>query len=76
MLEEMSAFKKDDTWELVLLFFNKGVVSYKPVFIVNQKTYGIVDRYKVRLAVRGFMQTYGIDYEQTFALVDKMNTIE
>ena len=32
----------------------------------------LVERYKVKLIAKGFTRTYGIDFEETFALVKKM----
>ena len=34
-----------------------------------------VERYKARLVAKGFTQTYGVDYLETFALIEKMNTV-
>lgn len=32
--------------------------------------------YKARLIAKGFTQTYGVDYLETFALIAKMNTVK
>jgi hypothetical protein len=34
-----------------------------------------MNRYKVRLVTKGYAQTYGIDYEETYSLVAKMTTV-
>ena len=47
----------------------------KWVFSVKYKSDGSVEWYKERLVAKGFTQTYGIDYQETFASVAKLNTI-
>jgi hypothetical protein len=42
---------------------------------VKQNLYGKVERYKARLVAKGYCQTYGVDYDEAFAPVEKMNTI-
>jgi hypothetical protein len=42
---------------------------------VKQTPEGKVERYKARLVARGYSQTYGIDYDETFAPVAKMSTV-
>ncbi|KAK2977889.1 hypothetical protein RJ640_022680 [Escallonia rubra] len=39
------------------------------------RTYGSVNRHKVKLVAKGFTQTYGVDYQETFAPVAKLNTV-
>ena len=75
MQEEMRALKKNDRWDLVDLPNGKRVVGCKWVFIIKHKTDESVERYKARLVANAFTQTYGIDNEETFAPIAKMNSI-
>ena len=53
----------------------KKAVGCKWVFTIKQTPEGKVDRYKARLVAKGYNQTYGIDYDETFALVAKMGIV-
>jgi Reverse transcriptase (RNA-dependent DNA polymerase) len=44
-------------------------------YLVKHTSEGNVDRFKTRLMVKSYTQTYSMDYEETFALLVKINTI-
>ena len=74
-MEEMNALRRSGTWEIIDLPGGKKIVGCKWVFTIKCKADGSIERYKVRLVAKGFTQTYGIDYQETFAPVVKINSI-
>ena len=54
----------------------KKTIGCKWVFSEKYKANGTIDIYKARLVAKGYTQIYGIDYQETFVLVAKMNTIK
>jgi hypothetical protein len=50
-------------------------IFYKWVSKIKHGVNGEVERYKARLVARGFIQTSGVDYNKTFALIAKFVSI-
>ena len=75
MDEEMAALDVNHTWDLVPLPSGKKAIGCKWVYKIKHKADGSIERYKARLVAKGYAQTYGIDYEETFAPVAKMATV-
>jgi hypothetical protein len=47
----------------------------KWVFKVKRDEHGVVSKHKARLVVKGYAQRYGIDYDEVFALVARLDSV-
>ena len=75
MKTEMEALEKNATWELVTLLDGKSIVGCRWVFTVKHKANESVERYKASLVAKGYTKSFGVDYQETFAPVAKLNTV-
>ena len=73
--EAMSALEKNKIWEIVERPKGKNIVDCKWIFTMKYKADGSLERHKARLVAKGYTQTYGVDYQENFALIAKMNTV-
>eukprot|EP00253_Pinus_taeda_P030706 PITA_30706 len=76
MEEEMSQIEKNGTWELVPRLKEKSIIGTKWVFKNKMNEEGQVIRNKARLVYKGYSQIEGIDFEETFAPVARMEAIK
>lgn len=75
MDDEIYIINKNETWELVKRPADKKVISVKWIYKVKTDECGQINKLKARLVARGFTQTYGEDYGETFAPVSIYDTI-
>ncbi|CAL1375374.1 unnamed protein product [Linum trigynum] len=72
---EKDALEASHTWDLVKRQPDMSVIGCKWVYTLKMLPEGTVEREKARLVAQGFRQEYGVDYEETFAPVAKMQTV-
>ncbi|KAL0336693.1 UNVERIFIED_CONTAM: Retrovirus-related Pol polyprotein from transposon TNT 1-94, partial [Sesamum radiatum] len=75
MKEEMSSMAKNNVWELVDLSTGRKTIRNKWVLKVKRKADGSINKFKVRLGVKGYTQKEGIDYEETFSPVVRFASV-
>jgi uncharacterized membrane protein YciS (DUF1049 family) len=75
MQEELSQFEKLGVWKYVNTPKNAKVIGMKWVFRCKRDDQGVVIRNKARLVVQGSSQQEGIDYEEVYAPVARLEAI-
>jgi hypothetical protein len=74
MQEELNNFKRNEVWSLVS-HPKQNVVGTKWVFRNKQEEHDVVTRNKARLVAKGYAQVAGLDFEETFTLVARLESI-
>ncbi|GKD80966.1 putative ribonuclease H-like domain-containing protein, partial [Tanacetum coccineum] len=75
MQEELLQFQLQKVWTLVNLLYGKRAIRTKWVFRNKKDKRGIVVRNKARLVAQGNNQEEGIDYDEVFATVARIEAI-
>ncbi|KAJ9553562.1 hypothetical protein OSB04_017607 [Centaurea solstitialis] len=75
MQEELNQFERLGVWRLLPRPKNKTIIDLKWIFKNKKDEDGIVTRNKARLVAKGYKQQAGIDYDETFAPVARLEAI-
>eukprot|EP00253_Pinus_taeda_P003240 PITA_03240 len=75
MNEELEQIEKNNTWELVPRPHDKNIIGTKWIFKKKLNENGEVIRNKARLVCKGYAQQEGIDFEETFVPVARLEAI-
>ena len=75
MHEELHQFIWNDVWELIPRPKGVIVIGTKWIFKNKPDEHGTVVRNKSRLVAQGYTQVEGVDFDETFALVARLESI-
>ncbi|GKA39740.1 retrovirus-related pol polyprotein from transposon TNT 1-94 [Tanacetum coccineum] len=75
MREELNQFERNKVWTLVSVPYGKKIIKIKWIFKNKMDKSGVVIKNKARLVAQGFSQQDGIDYDETFSPVARLEAI-
>ncbi|GAU36127.1 hypothetical protein TSUD_292870 [Trifolium subterraneum] len=75
MQEELGQFKRNEVWDLVPRPENVNVIGTKWVYKNKSDENGNITRNKARLVAQGYAQIEGVDFDETFAPVARLESI-
>ena len=75
MIEKMLMIEKNSTWELVDRPNRKPVVGVKWIYKTKLNLDGSIQKHKTRLVAKGYTQKLGIEFNETFTPVARLDTI-
>lgn len=73
--EEIRNLEQRGTWEIIDRPEKASIISSRFVLKRKRDSQGKLTKYKARLVARGFTQTKGVDYQETFSPVITFHTL-
>lgn len=73
--DEISSIERNRTWDLVDLPAGAKAIGLMWIFKVKRNSDGTINKHKSRLVAKGYIQRHGIDYEEVFAPVARIETV-
>jgi len=75
MEEELSSIRDNKTWSLVELPHGHRTIGLKWVYKVKRDENGNIVKYKARLVAKGYVQQPGVDFDEVFAPVARLESV-
>jgi hypothetical protein len=75
MQEEIDSVERNRTWELADLPQGHRAITLKWVYKLKRNEAGEIVKHKARLVARGFVQHEGIDFDEVFASVARLESL-
>ena len=75
MMDEVNSLIDNGVFEVVNKPKEQKVIGCRWVYALKRDSRGSVVRHKARIAVKGYSQTYGVDYDEVYAPVVQLATL-
>lgn len=75
MNQEMEAVEKNRTWKLTELPTGRKAIGLKWIYKLKKDASGEVVKHKARIVAKGYVQKYGVDFEEIFTPVTRIETV-
>ena len=75
MQEELEQIERNQVWTLVSRLVDQNVVGTRWVFKNKLNANGIIVRNKARLVVKGYIQEFGVDFEESYTPVARLEAV-
>jgi hypothetical protein len=75
MLDELQSIDDNDTWTLTTLPAGHRAIGLKWIYKVKKDELGNIVKHKARLVAKGYVQRAGVDFEEVFAPVARLESV-
>lgn len=75
MTEEINAITRNGTFRLVRLPKGRTAIGARWLFKVKCKANSLIDRFKARWVAKGYSQLFGIDFDETFSPIIRLENL-
>lgn len=75
MNQEITSIEENETYELTVLLPGQKIIGLKWVYKLKRDANGNITKYKARIVAKGYVQEYGIDYDEVYAPVTRLGTV-
>jgi hypothetical protein len=75
MVEKLTSIKENGTWSLMDLPKGHRPIGLKWIFKLKCDEHGVIVKHRDRLVAKGYVQKHGIDFEEVFAPVARMESV-
>jgi len=75
MISELESIEENNTWYFCELPRGHKAIGLKWVYKVKKNPEGEIVKYKARIVAKGYAQRQGVDYDEVFAPVARLETV-